>query len=1498
MTIYELYINDILCDLSSDSYVSLIYQSPLFSELDIIQSNRSQNIDLPLTPTNRRAIKHADRPDINSDAPYVKLPAALYQDGVPVFTSGYAVITEISDVISIVLTWGNVDNFQPLFDANMRDLSEAIHALGFSSIEWNANSKIREVSSLDDSVAVDFIGVNFGKGLLDPRYIHPSVTIKYLLHAIELHNGITIEGIERLWDNRSLLPFIPLSSKNGDKVSNEAEALIATPSFNASGYMLATNKTQDPRNIAGSDLNFAVFPNKNGAGTLNLNLSDAGEYFTITQTASSDISTLSLYLRLNKLNNSDNQLILLGNSYHKETSDGRDIFYFNPIDKKVNIVEYDYAMLYITPSNYSISIGISTTGQVTLYLNWNDIVFPTIFPVAANLPDMSQGEFISALMAMNGLFAYADINEPNKIKLISADEIYTNLRNGNIVDWSGKIILNNAHDVSIPELSSFTLDDLAQNNTLDYDNDDEVQTDTSGVITIRNKNIEKEAELVNLPFSASENTYTDGVNCALVPIYDKEGNFSEVTSRILTWRNDQYLNGVAICTGRFEEWMKFGGEEGIVKTKYTIFQKIVDRLRIITTRARLTTLDRLELDFSKPIYNPQLGHSYAIYSIEVAEDDICECKLIQLPVNIEQEYYLTINGGSGDINITVEAEGGEYTFSYATNGTPKIDIPSVMFGFVTIEDGIINVSIKANTNHSEIRGTLNVYLEEEPNVQVAITFIQDALPYESRNLVLDFSVLDENDKLIEDAEVLVFYTDKFGEESTYGLRQGRVQATVPDVTTDAFQLGIAAARDGYDAYENIIQVPASSDDYTYTTDVKLIPVAAASRPVNFRVSILDENGNPFTADRTQIFWQGADGTRKFRGFTYFSVINTVLEEASLEAFNVEVLVTDADYPDSTTEIPIPAGTEEYSWEGSITLRNSSRNLVLNLSIQNAEGAAVDAQSVEVRYTKPDGTEGTLTTSGSHITDTIPNVTTAYFTATITVQTDGYQLWRGPVSVPAGTDDATVEKTVTLTGSTQSRPLKLHVQVAGSDGTPLVADEVTASYIQPSGTSKQEHWANTGEVDVTLEASTGHMTMGLAALKSGYESGKKLLDIPAGSTQYDIDETLTLTSSEPTPKRRLILQLAFENLNGDAVAVDKVTVSTKDAAGGTMTREYTNVTAVNDTLDDIPTSDSSVIVTAVKSGFTDVRMTRPIPAGESDYTYTDTITIGAERLFSAELHVTDKAGQPVVADEITFTWLNSTGTTNTERRENTSSLTYGPVSNCTAEAFTMNITAKAAGYNSIEDHIDVPAGTEAYTAQKTIQLAPGSRNAVLNFTVSDKDGAPISGVGVGFRYVNADGEEDSYMADTDASGRISATIDNATIQSFDALVIAYLDGWRLYMREFAVEAGTEDYTYDRNVTLYDSYDPLVTFSKELPWTAGAHMISMHNSGNVALTLVSMPAWCRSAAKLPFDMPIDGGTALAVQNNASGSARTGTMAMEYHNTETGETVAYNVDVTQEG
>ena len=62
----ELYINGQLCDLEDTP--SLIFQSPVFNDLDVIQSNRSAEINLPLTPRNRKAFGLIDRIDILDDS--------------------------------------------------------------------------------------------------------------------------------------------------------------------------------------------------------------------------------------------------------------------------------------------------------------------------------------------------------------------------------------------------------------------------------------------------------------------------------------------------------------------------------------------------------------------------------------------------------------------------------------------------------------------------------------------------------------------------------------------------------------------------------------------------------------------------------------------------------------------------------------------------------------------------------------------------------------------------------------------------------------------------------------------------------------------------------------------------------------------------------------------------------------------------------------------------------------------------------------------------------------------------------------------------------------------------------------------------------------------------------------------------------------------------------------------------------------------------------------
>ena len=486
MTTYELYINDILCDLSSDEVVTLLYQSPIFSSLDSIQSNRSYNVALPPTPTNMQAIGQAARPDVDADAPYVRLPAALYQDGVPLFTQGFAVVTDIADTINVTLTWGNVDNFQPLFDNGLRDLGPQLEELEAERIDWNENTTILEGNTTNEYPGVAFWGVNFGMGLSNPKYLHPSVQVKTILSAIEKYNGITIDGKERLAYSKNLGPIIPLVSKNGDEISNEAEALRFTANSTnfknqIYGVLGRGNIIKDPHEIAyGScttkfnktdlSVHITIKPS-NGTG--------AYGYFTHRPPEWGDPKEMHIMLTELDGNSEIVKSTILGTSYNVElvgsTGDGVNVYRFNfvPLDITYPLIENTEILLhYEDPAGeIYISNPYSAPLTVNIWANWTDCAFPTRFPVAPNLPDISQGDFILALMSMNGLFAYADKDSPNTIKLISIDDIIANVQNNDIIDWSDRVILNDLHRVDMPDASIFTIDDLAQSNILDYDND-------------------------------------------------------------------------------------------------------------------------------------------------------------------------------------------------------------------------------------------------------------------------------------------------------------------------------------------------------------------------------------------------------------------------------------------------------------------------------------------------------------------------------------------------------------------------------------------------------------------------------------------------------------------------------------------------------------------------------------------------------------------------------------------------------------------------------------------------------------------------------------------------------------------------------------------------------------------------------------------------------------------------------------------------------------------
>ena len=673
----ELYINGQLCDLEDTP--SLIFQSPVFNDLDVIQSNRSAEINLPLTPRNRKAFGLIDRIDILDDsAAYRKHSAAYYLGGFPIFTRGYAMVTDVTDTINITLVWGNIDNFQPLFDASLRDLREQIiEVAGADYVEWNENTKYVDP---DETTLAGFIQIDFGAGR-NINYSHPSVQVSAILDAIQKYHGITIENITRLSQTSDKHPMIvPLVSKNSGPDSWYSDRFEASSAhYGNSGSSNTALKfreiVSDKRSIL-TDQNYAIDVSSTKTIDVSIISYSSAVFFPGMRAAS---ASPTLKLRGDSGNGTSEVLLSVeGIDTGSGIRFGVKPDLFNNVE--VNVEDYDTVRWILSNA---VTIDATTSDEFTVAAkfiitpHFDDIQFPSPFPIAENLPDMTHAEFLSALMTMAGLFAYPDSSDSNTIHMMSPDQFYNSTEtidydyrtvgseddrtpntqtdrrivdshlDATIQDWSRKVILNDRGEIWRPEGTEFTMGDYAQTNTLDYDNDEDAEMlNTQGIISIDNENIERENELVSLDFSASTNR--TGWNpdrpdrpFAFVPCYEeqtvngaKKVNYSAPSARILADVNTTIEDGNGTVGryrhGLFPRTMYFGGSEGIVAQRYADYQRILKKFRMITVYVKLSVADICNLDYTRRVYLDVYGCYFAIYSVTTGEDGICECKLIKL----------------------------------------------------------------------------------------------------------------------------------------------------------------------------------------------------------------------------------------------------------------------------------------------------------------------------------------------------------------------------------------------------------------------------------------------------------------------------------------------------------------------------------------------------------------------------------------------------------------------------------------------------------------------------------------------------------------------------------------------------------------------------------------------------------------------------------------------------------------------------------------------------
>ena len=443
-----LYINGEAVDLKPDAATTLNYKSNLLGDISKITSSNSQTIQCPKTTRNRKIFDNPGAPAYVSDKRYNRYSARLVRNGIEVVRVGYAVLLSSSETYEIALYWGVMANFQTWVDkaAKLNELT------GTEALAWNANTTPTTLSQMK-STGYGFAKYNCGVSNANLANFHPSATAWWILDKITKQAGFTFEMPSKYASALRAIA-IPCLSRNASDASNEAEATVSiypfiTYSNGFWGYSIAGNNGTDRHGVFDPDDNTKIRKVDNATKVIISIVNRSGAHLGMVLNSNSSNGFPSrVYIRATRYSDRDEtttQIAVSIGSSSVSSSTGtyayQKTYYFADIEEEITWGEYDYLRLF--PHNGTSVISGSRLGntKLTITEDFENIIYPSLFPIPQNLPEISQIDFIKAICGMFGIFAVPDPTNVNNLKFVSLDTLQEN--KAQACDWSDKFVRSN-----------------------------------------------------------------------------------------------------------------------------------------------------------------------------------------------------------------------------------------------------------------------------------------------------------------------------------------------------------------------------------------------------------------------------------------------------------------------------------------------------------------------------------------------------------------------------------------------------------------------------------------------------------------------------------------------------------------------------------------------------------------------------------------------------------------------------------------------------------------------------------------------------------------------------------------------------------------------------------------------------------------------------------------------------------------------------------------------
>lgn len=598
-----LYLSDTLITLNADTVIELTLQVNDISEVKDRQGNHSNQFSIPMTKENRAALESTEIIANVSDLPYTKIPAKVIQKGVEI-QNGYAILEQAGDDFEITVYSGNSSFFETISGKKLSDLS----LFEFDFI-WN---KLRVLDLIDATDGIIYPLVDFGNApvltrTIDVHYLTPWIFVKTLVDKIFDAAGWTPEGAFLESDfYENLIISLPTLDQKEEYLLAEAETsgLQLSGASNFIDFDTETEDAQDTFITGGSMQSETVTVSPGGTGSFwRYKAHGKGKYsfriFVDYAAAIGSAGTVTVYRKPTGLST----LVSVATISIAAAETDNHTFDIEDLDMD----DGDALMVRFTSVSSNLTILSAT---FSCYKAEAAVTFGHIFPVAENLPDMTQTDFLKAIFQI-GCITCQPVPFSNTLRLVQFSEIIAN--KAIALDWSDKV------DYSENPIIEYHNNSYAQTNWLRYKADETVFANLGdGSFSIADETLEKEKTLFTLPFAASEMVNKlGGLN---LPEYLRidGSDVKEGSARIAILARETldspvtYTDGSSSSANNDPENLCYfildtkdislGFGNNLIETYYPDFVNTMNDFKRITLPILINQIDISELDHFIPVY--------------------------------------------------------------------------------------------------------------------------------------------------------------------------------------------------------------------------------------------------------------------------------------------------------------------------------------------------------------------------------------------------------------------------------------------------------------------------------------------------------------------------------------------------------------------------------------------------------------------------------------------------------------------------------------------------------------------------------------------------------------------------------------------------------------------------------------------------------------------------------------------------------------------------------